>query len=438
MPAGDLSTTKQFTNGQLGVDGSDLNQIMSQASVNPSFYTAQSNATSPGDSDILLLLSSGGTYEKVLYSNFFSNSKWLRQAPGGGPQWVSTINGQFDVWQWGNSFPALLNNTPSATYTADRFVVSQTWTAATGQCKVTQQNLTTTFPASANAPNPRYAARVTVTASGTPNAGDFVIFSQKVEYRQARKLFKTVTSLSIWLKASVAGTYSIVIQDSVQGQSYKQDFNIGTPNVWTECQIQNIPIFNLATGNFGTAETDLSYIISVVIAAGSTFQSATQDSWLTGNFLNTSASANPLLSTNGATLDITLWQHESGAVCTPFEPDPDYASTLEKCQRYYAQSYDDIAGNFAGNTGDNNYITVASPSTALIPGTVLPTSMRVAPTVTIYNPVSGAANSVRINGGSNIAVNSLVVGRKAIANITLNSALGTGWAEYHYTASAEL
>jgi hypothetical protein len=175
-----------------------------------------------------------------------------------------------------------------------------------------------------------------------------------------------------------------------------------------------------------------------VIGAGSTFQSATQDSWLTGNFLNTAASANPLIATNGATLDIDLWQHESGAVCTPFEPDPDYGSTLEKCQRYYTQTYDDLAGNFAGNTGDNNSVMVTSPQTALIPGAVFPVSMRVAPAVTIYNPVSGAQNSVRISGGSNIAVNSLVAGRKAIANITLNSALGTGWAQYHYTASAEL
>src|SRR5260221_257751 len=98
MPSGDIATTKQFVNGQLGVDGVDLNQIIQLASVQAAFYSAQSSGSSPGDSDYLLLLSAGGTYYKLLYQNFFSNSKFLRQAAGL-PQWVTTINGAFDVWQ---------------------------------------------------------------------------------------------------------------------------------------------------------------------------------------------------------------------------------------------------------------------------------------------------------------------------------------------------
>jgi hypothetical protein len=98
VPIGDIATTKQFVNGQLGVDGADMNAIIGQASIQPAFYSAQSAGSSPGDSDYLLLLSAGGSYYKILYPNFFTNQKWVQQAL---LPFVSTvINGDMSVWQW--------------------------------------------------------------------------------------------------------------------------------------------------------------------------------------------------------------------------------------------------------------------------------------------------------------------------------------------------
>ena len=132
MPIGDISTTKQFVSGQLGVDGPDLNAIIGQASIQPAFYSAQSTGSSAGDSDYLLLLSSGNMFYKLLYSNFFNTNRVRLAAQV--PQYVATINGDMSVWQRNTSFTGL--GASAVTQVADCYVANTNM--ATGRFSVTQ------------------------------------------------------------------------------------------------------------------------------------------------------------------------------------------------------------------------------------------------------------------------------------------------------------
>lgn len=435
MPIGDISTTKQFVNGQLGVDGSDLNAIVGQSSIQTAFYSAQSSGSSPGSSDLLLLLSSGGSFYKILYNNFFNTAQV--RAAAGIPQYVATINGDMSVWQRNTTFSAAANNA----YTADRFKINYSLTA--GSVNVTQTALAGSL-VSGNY-QPAFALRATVaTADASPAAGDFFVIAQRVELRQARKLFGAATSMQVWVRSSVAGTFAFGIRNANSSQHYKQDFNVGTPNTWQQLTLPNIAAMPTGSGTWGTAETDFSYEIFVTLLAGSTFQSSDQSAWTAGNTLGSSAQTN-LFATLSATFDICLLQHESGPVCTAFLPDDDFSETLFKCRRYYCQSYN--YGTFAGsvaNFGKFYSVIQSGLSLSTIPGIILfPLEMRLAPlaaNVITYSDTSGASGKLRdATAAADITVSTVGPGSTGIDTITLSATNTAGHViSGHYTASSEL
>jgi hypothetical protein len=137
----------------------------------------------------------------------------------------------------------------------------------------------------------------------------------------------------MWVRVNAAGTYTLFLQNANQTQSYKQDFNIGTPNVWTQLTLPNIPAFPTGVGTWGTNPQDWSYTVGICLGAGTTFQSTSQSSWASANNI-ASASTTNFLATGTNTIDICLTQHEPGAICTTFHPDDSISATLQKCQRY--------------------------------------------------------------------------------------------------------
>ena len=319
----------------------------------------------------MLLLSSGGSFYKLLYQNFFNTNR-VRLAAGI-PQWVTTINGDMTVWQWGTSF-----TTPTTgSYIADRFRVD--FSLATGSVSLSQVALSGSLTSGDY--QPAFAIRATVATQNTgPAAGDFYTISQRIERRQARKLFGGVSSAQIWVRTSVAGTYAFFIRDSSGAVYYKQDFNVGTPNTWQQLSLPNIPAFPLGSGNWGTNETDYSYQIGVTLMAGSNSQSANQSTWTTSGGAIASSSQTNLLNTVSATFDLCLLQHESGPVVTTFLPDDDYSETLLKCQRYAV--------------GFSSVLVAIPPGTNTAAGPwQLEPAMRVAPSIAATPAASYAVNS---------------------------------------------
>jgi hypothetical protein len=411
----DFANTKVFTDGQLGVDGHDLNQITSQMFPNPDLITNKTLASQPSanGTDQLLLCQGGTTLVRVPYSGFFLPS-YVRAAAGVS-QYVSTINGDMSIWQPGISFA----NVATGTLTADMY--KPITTLATGKATITQLDLAGSLVGGANNHRPRYGMRVTVaTSQASLGAGEYFAITQRIERSQARKLFDNVSSLQVAVRSSVAGTFSFGLRNSDATQTYKQDFSVGTPGVWQRLTLQNIAIMPDASGNWGSLESDFCYEIDLTLGAGSTFQSATQNSWISGNFLG-SASQTNLFATGAATFDICLYQHESGAVCTPFLPDRSLTETILKCQRYYYKSYDQAV--FAGATSAlGKWIGYTLSTSAAILFTKFPVPQRIDATLgitSIFSDSTGAGSKVFNNGtAADVAITSVAtLGQTGPTNI---------------------
>jgi hypothetical protein len=438
----DFANTKVFTDGQLGVDGHDLNQITSQMFPNPDLITNKTLAGQPSanGTDQLLLCQGGTTLVRVPYSGFFLPS-YVRAAAGVS-QYVSTINGDMSVWQPGTSFA----NVATGTLTADMY--KPITTLATGKATITQLDLAGSLVGGANNHRPRYGMRVTVaTSQASLGAGEYFAITQRIERSQARKLFDNVSSLQVAVRSSVAGTFSFGVRNSDATQTYKQDFSVGTPGVWQRLTLQNIAIMPDASGNWGSLESDFCYEIDLTLGAGSTFQSATQNAWISGNFLGSSSQTN-LFATGAATFDICLYQHESGAVCTPFLPDRSLSDTILKCSRYYTKSYDQ--GTAPGTVTSASCITsLNNAATATTMQVRYPVPMRAAgvfgTNLLIYSTTTGATGKVRDNtaaadetcsAAGGIGLNGF--GQLTCTTLTAPSAGVNTICFWHYTVDASL
>ena len=131
-------------------------------------------------------------------------------------------------------------------------------------------------------------------------------------------------------------------------------------------------------------------------------------------------------------------QLEAGTVATPFER-RDYGRELMMCQRYFEKSYDvavapGTSNNFAGALGFVPYGTTANYTNLPV---IYKQTKRASPTVTVYNPNTGATGTMYNNG--NVSAGLSGSSGESGCLIT-NTALATvGFYAYaHYTASAEL
>jgi len=142
------------------------------------------------------------------------------------------------------------------------------------------------------------------------------------------------------------------------------------------------------------------------------------------------------LSYYGSAVNQTVWiagvQAEKGHKATEFEHES-LGQTVAKCQRYYCKSYNlDIAPQ-TNNASGRTYFYLSPNTTDGPKGAMVsfPVLMRSAPTVTIYNEVSGVAD-VFSNGAS---ANVITAGQRAF----MSYATSIGDDMYaHWVAEAEL
>ncbi len=104
--------------------------------------------------------------------------------------------------------------------------------------------------------------------------------------------------------------------------------------------------------------------------------------------------------------------------------------------RYYTKSYEmDTAPGTATSVGSMNFYN--NETTSSVGFISFPVTMRVSPTRTIYNPVSGASGSVRTNS-ANKTVSGGVVGVSGISAIYGSGYTISKTGSFQYTADAEL
>jgi len=182
----------------------------------------------------------------------------------------------------------------------------------------------------------KYSAKYTVTtADATATSTDQAYVKTMIEgYDWARFCYGTAsaktTTLSFYVKSSVAGVYSMAYKNASVNRSYSQVYTISSANTWERISI------TIPGDTSGTWATDNTIGCSISFDLGSgTGRYQTAGSWGTGNIDGaTSAGADTWINTGGATFYITGIQLEEGSNATPFEH-RSYGDELARCMRYY-------------------------------------------------------------------------------------------------------
>jgi hypothetical protein len=308
------------------------------------------------------------------------------------------INGGFSVWQRSFLFPSV----ESGLYLADRWY----WfhpSSVTGRAKaeLTGAGLT---PTSFNSQEINSIQFTCVTAQPTIGGNEYAFMRQGVEFFNAYPLVNIPTSLSFWLKSSITGVYSAHLRNADSTESIVFECKVTQANVWQRFAFQNIPPFPFDRGNWGSALTDLCYMVGIVLAAGGGQQvsSLQLGQWVSGIRLASPNQVN-FFAQQGNTLQVALVQHEPGPTCTAYELlNPDMQTY--RCKRYYQSTYPTGVGE--GSSGVGGAVCVFENTIRARFGNALQVPLRVA-------PVANAVNRpyMRLYSSNNATPNAIFLGR---------------------------
>ena len=138
---------------------------------------------------------------------------------------------------------------------------------------------------------------------------------------------KTIT-LSFWVKSSLTGTFGGSLRNYGATRSYPYSYTISAANTW---EYKTITIAGDTTGTW-LVNNGEGLNVQFSLGAGPD-RLGTAGAWVSSNNVGATGQTN-LISTNGATWQITGVQLEEGSVATPFEH-RQYGQELALCQRYY-------------------------------------------------------------------------------------------------------
>jgi len=323
------------------------------------------------------------------------------------------INGDCNINQ--RSFTS---TTTSATFGFDRFKLESSGGTSTYTAE--------TFTAG-TAPVSGYEAKnfMRIVTSGQSAVGNFAGISQPVE--DVRTFAGQTVTFSVWAKAST-GTPNI-------GFCVEQAFGTGgSATVPTSAAVQAIT----------TAWARYSFTINVPSIAGKTIGTGAPQlntRVFTSAGTSISAAGYPAVGIQNVTIDLWGWQLEAASTASPFQTATGTKQgELAACQRYYYRANSSTSYAWVGEGIGYNSTTAAI-------ATVLPVSMRVAPTsvdfasLTLYDGTNGNTVTACTIDTNQVAFN------KGAANISAASGItqyrpyyirGNNSASAHISYSAEL
>lgn len=202
----------------------------------------------------------------------------------------------------------------------------------------------------------------------------------------------TQITLSFWVRASQTGAYSVAFRNDGNTRSYVTTYTINTANTWEYKTI------SIDGDTSGTWKNDVNTGLKVYFdfGIGSTYTTASPNTWLTGNFLK-STGTNSLITTLNATLDITLVQLEKGGAATSFEIKP-IGQVLQECQRYYFQEVQNSMLRNFNMSGTTQQLPLFR---------ALPVPMRVVPSLTMIGDINDGGNFTL--SGNKVATKTMVM-----------------------------
>jgi hypothetical protein len=281
------------------------------------------------------------------------------------------------------------------------------------------------------------------TADASPAAGDNLQFFTTLEGQNLQTIKKGTAAaeqltLSFWVKSNVTGTYVAELYDNDNTRQTSKQYTISASGVW---EYKTITFAADTTGAFDN-DNALSLYAIFGLGAGSNFTSGTlQTSWASATTANRFVGQVNVASATNNYWQVTGIQLEVGATATPFEFKT-FAQSLIECQRYYQKSY--AQGTNPGTALDYAGLVIWSSITTGAYGSAIPiylkTTMRATPTVTIYNPETGATGSIRgLSAGTNFAGTAEYIGQNSFAIYATATQSPAGYLiGAHYVAVIEL
>ena len=234
------------------------------------------------------------------------------------------INGGMNVWQ----------RSTSASVSTDTYATVDRFTNSVGNMGTFTVSRSTDVPSGQGF---GYSTKWDcTTADASPAAGDYILFNQRLEGQNLQHLLKGTSSakavtLSFWVKSNKTGTYIARIYDDDNTRNISKSYTIDTASTWEKKEI----VFE--GDQTGTLDNDNASSLRIQwwLGAGSTYSSGTlATSWESVTNANVAVGQVNLADSTSNEFYITGCQLEVGSTASGFEFEP-YASTLQKCQRYY-------------------------------------------------------------------------------------------------------
>lgn len=355
------------------------------------------------------------TDEYLKYIAYGGANRWMRMDPR--PNRNRIINGHFAVSQRNTGSVAL--PTTIGYLNVDR------WGGYMATSNGTMQRVTTGLPTNAT-DGVQFSTGLRIGRNSGSTSTSQIKFATALESANSIMNESQNVTLSFWAKAganfSSASVVALVYCSTGTDQS----------------------LTNMANGLWSgmTVPVTISFASSSM-GSGWKFYTASGTAPSNVNQIGVAIYFNPTSGAAGAddNLYITGVQLENSSAPSEFEFEP-YDVTLRKCQRYWNQSYahGTVAGT-ATSTGQWQGSAGRNANYGTGPYIAFPATMRIAPTVTVYN-TNGTINNLYWDAvgtaGENIASNAASISpygfypaSTALTNFRMSV---TG----HYTASAEL
>lgn len=296
------------------------------------------------------------------------------------------INGDFNIWQRGTTFAAIA----SAAFCTDRW---QYYKVGTAVHTISRDTDVPTQTESGHYSN--YSLKVDCTTiDSSISAGDFTVLEYAVEGYDYQPLAGKYGTLSFWVKATKTGTYCISFRNNSSTRSYIAEYTVNSSDVWEKKTIT--VLFDETGGGTWDYTNGLGIGILFSISCGSTYQT-TPNAWQAGNYLASSNQVNGTDSTSN-NFRLAQIQLEVGEEATTFQS-RSIAEDLALCQRYFQKP---LTGLSQGRNV-SWYMGGSNNGSLLYRTIIFPQEMRIAPTVTTYDPngISGRIGYWSGGGGIN-------------------------------------
>ena len=365
---------------------------------------------------------------------------------GGGSSFKNLlINGDMQIWQRGTAATAAT----SAYVGVDRWKILEN---SDGAITAEQSALSTADKATTGCRN---ALLIKCTSTDTSiSSTQYCYTSQALEGQFLSHLAWGTTSaktltLSFWVKAYVAATYTIFIKKYDNTDYYIPiEYAVNSSNTWEKKTIVISPTSgstSLITGANGAFDQDngVALLLGFGLTWGSSYH-GTSGTWSSSTHFSTSNQTNFLSSTDN-TFYLTGVQLEVGDQATDLEQVP-FDVQLHRCMRYYEKSY-----NYSVAPGTGPAYEGTTLAEVLADGTTTRIKIldskflvrkRAAPTMTFYSSDGGASGEINnYSSGADKTISS--IGNTGETNIGRYFSMTDAGAtneqyEFQYEASAEL